>query len=308
MEVTGVTPNCTICYEDVDPRDCLKSIWVPCCRQSACFHRECMQKLALSAGYCFKCPFCNNCKVFRGAMLNFGIYIPNRLPSWEQDPAAFQDDLYRHNHCDAEGCACPYGPSHAMVGTKWELVLCRYCGSQGMHVKCGNLIDLQWECVDCRLTVQHAREESHAAGNKIPSKQKQQRFKGSGGLQSKKRRKNSVRNSLSHPRPCSSQSFLMPKSEPTTPISVIKVSDDVIEIFDDDDDGSSDYGNSSKYLHFSVDGSSQPSTLGTDRGSLLMSENVQGGCACHAKVPTLSQQMDGQVRCGWYCRLTFICF
>jgi hypothetical protein len=93
----------------------------------------------------------------------------------------------------------------------------------------------------------------------------------------------------------------MPKNEPTTPISVIKVCDNVIEILDDDDnDGFSDYGNSSKYLHFSVDGSSQPSTSGTARGSLLMSENVQGGRACHSQVPKLSQQMDGQVRCGWY--------
>lgn len=34
---------------------------------------------------------------------------------------------------------------------KWELVLCRICGSQGTHLSCGRLkwADPVWECQDC---------------------------------------------------------------------------------------------------------------------------------------------------------------
>lgn len=34
---------------------------------------------------------------------------------------------------------------------KWELVLCRTCGSQGMHMACGQLkwANPVWECEEC---------------------------------------------------------------------------------------------------------------------------------------------------------------
>lgn len=36
------------------------------------------QQLALSAGYFFKCPLCNNKKDFQTAMLEYGIFVPSQ--------------------------------------------------------------------------------------------------------------------------------------------------------------------------------------------------------------------------------------
>ena len=293
MEVIDVTPTCAICYGDVNPRDSLSNIWLPCCQQSACFHRQCMQMLAMRAGNSFKCLFCNNSDVFCGAILSLGITIPDRIAYWELN---LGEDWYRHKCCNAKYCVCPDGRFYAKVGTIWEIVLCTYCASRGKHIECGNLTlaNPQWECWVCRPVLQRAREKSHTTASKIPSKQKERCLKGSGGLRIKKHCKHSVQNSSSHCKPHTMQSLVMSKSAHTTPISGSVASDyDIIEIFsDDNEDDGSPYGNSSKNPHFSVDFSSQPTTSGTARGSLLMSENVQGG---HA-----SQQTDYQVRCDWY--------
>lgn len=36
-------------------------------------------------------------------------------------------------------------------GRKWELALCRICGSQGIHMACGQLkwANPIWECKEC---------------------------------------------------------------------------------------------------------------------------------------------------------------
>ena len=265
MEVKDTTATCPVCYDDIDPRNCLSTLWAPCCKKNAWFHRDCVQKLALSAGYFFKCPLCNNKKVFRDAMSHFGIYIPEQDASWELEPDAFRELLHRHNSCNAVPCVCPQGPSHAMVGTRWELVLCKYCGAQGIHVGCGGLkwSNPEWECDRCTLMLQRAQEGSDtnsdgepqpspATVNQIPARRKRRYFKGSGGPRRTKFRKRSVPSSSSHPDSSSSQSPVMPKGEPSamtdgpvsppTPISLIEVSDDeddgeeVIEILDDEDD------------------------------------------------------------------------
>ena len=262
MEVKDTT-TCAICCEDVDPRNCLSTLWAPCCKKNAWFHRDCVQKLALSAGYFFKCPLCNNKKVFRDAMSHFGIYIPEQDASWELEPDAFRELLHRHNSCDAIHCACPQGPSHVMAGTRWELVLCKYCGAQGMHVGCGKLkwSNPEWSCDNCTVMLQKAQERSDtdsdeepqpspAAVNQIPARQKRRYFKGSGGSRRTKCRKPIVRSS-SHPQPSSSQIPVMPKDGPSamtdgpvsppTPTSVIEISDDeLIEILDGDDDDDDD--------------------------------------------------------------------
>ncbi|KAG8320232.1 ubiquitin-protein transferase activity protein [Homalodisca vitripennis] len=69
---------CGICYEKVIPRPIHETLWAPCCQKSAFFHRDCVQKLATSAGYFFKCPLCNNKDVFQQSMKEFGIYIPEQ--------------------------------------------------------------------------------------------------------------------------------------------------------------------------------------------------------------------------------------
>lgn len=70
--------QCAICKDDVTPSPLPNSIWAPCCKRNAWFHRGCIQDLALSAGYFFKCPLCNNVEIFKGRMLTLGIYIPSR--------------------------------------------------------------------------------------------------------------------------------------------------------------------------------------------------------------------------------------
>lgn len=70
--------QCAICLDDVIPSLLPSSIWAPCCKRNAWFHRKCVQELALSTGYFFKCPLCNNDKIFKNRMLKLGIYIPLR--------------------------------------------------------------------------------------------------------------------------------------------------------------------------------------------------------------------------------------
>lgn len=277
MQVKDTTATCAICLEDAEPRDFLSTLWAPCCKKNAWFHRNCVQKLALNFGYFFKCPLCNDKKVFRDAMSHFGIYIPEQDASWELEPDAFRDLQHRHNSCDANHCVCPQGRSHEMVGTRWELVLCRYCGAQGIHVGCGKLkwSNPEWECDSCTLMLQKAQEGSDTNSdeepqpssttvNQVPAKRKRRYFKGSGGSRRTKCRKLGVPISSPHPHPSSSQSLVMPMGEPSamtdgpvnppTTIAVIEVSDDdddndeeeeVIEILDGDDDGDDPPGNTS---------------------------------------------------------------
>ncbi|GFG39697.1 hypothetical protein Cfor_11102 [Coptotermes formosanus] len=359
MEVKDMTAICPICCDDVYPMSCLSAIWAPCCSSKSWFHRDCVQRLALSAGYFFKCPLCNNKTVFQKAMLDFGIYIPEQDASWELEPNAFQELLHRHNRCDAKHCVCPKGRSHAMVGTRWELVLCRYCGSQGIHVGCGNLkwSNPEWECDECTLMLQQAQERgdtdsdeepdpSPASVNQVPAKRKRRYFKGSGGPRRTKYRKHSMLNSSSHPHPSSSRSPVIPKAIPVIQVTSFAMFDNGqnFSVVGDLDvklpchlydvqqvaqpaasnremahisgvmvPGSSvDSSRSSKSLHSSVDGDSsntsvhsspafshsgQPPASGTARGSLLKSyltsENVQGGLAYPAEIPTVAPQVDG---------------
>ena len=144
--------TCVICYEKLDITAKLTSIWAPCCCIRGWFHRDCIQRLALSAGYFFKCPICNDKDHFQDVMLYFGIYIPERDASWELVPNAYEELLHRHNRCDAACCHCPKGRQQNESGTRWEIVLCRFCGSQGIHIGCGNLrwSNPDWECDECK--------------------------------------------------------------------------------------------------------------------------------------------------------------
>lgn len=69
--------ECAICNNSVVPSPIRASIWAPCCN-NAWFHRACIQKLALSSGYFFKCPLCNNTSTFKNNMLDLGIFVPSR--------------------------------------------------------------------------------------------------------------------------------------------------------------------------------------------------------------------------------------
>ncbi|XP_063979013.1 uncharacterized protein LOC135163489 isoform X2 [Diachasmimorpha longicaudata] len=157
---------CYICYDNVDRNNLFETLWAPCCKKNAWFHRFCVQQLAMSAGYFFKCPLCNNKKEFQKAMLDNGIFIPCQDASWELVPNAFQELLYRHNRCDASQCICSKGRRYTSSNPKWELILCRTCGSQGIHVACGSLKwgNATWDCRECTSiltkTIQEDSEET----------------------------------------------------------------------------------------------------------------------------------------------------
>lgn len=130
-------PTCAICLETVkrDPKS-RNVIWAPCCKVNAWLHRACVQKLALHAGYFFKCPRCNNKPEFTKAMLSCGIYIPEKDASWELEPNAFEELTERYSYCDKEKCICPKGREYDVDDTEWEVILCEGCGSQGIHLGC----------------------------------------------------------------------------------------------------------------------------------------------------------------------------
>lgn len=109
--------TCTICHEDVTANPSFDVLWAPCCKKQSWFHRLCMQKLALSAGYFFKCPICSNNSTFCKEMKRCGIYVPEQDASWELEPNAFQDLVQRHNKCDHVNCICPKGKTHVGDGT-----------------------------------------------------------------------------------------------------------------------------------------------------------------------------------------------
>ena len=111
------TVMCTICHEQVGAYTSFDVLWAPCCQKHSWFHRTCMQRLALSAGYFFKCPICSNNTQFCSEMKRCGIYIPEQDASWEMEPNAFQELVERHGECDAKSCICPKGRQHDGDGT-----------------------------------------------------------------------------------------------------------------------------------------------------------------------------------------------
>lgn len=170
IEAENNNPVCSICYELVDFRSITETLWAPCCTKTW-YHRLCVQQLANSAGYFFKCAICNNTEKFRNSMQHLGIFIPEQDASWELEPNAYQELLYRYNKCDAEECKCPNGRNHQVDNTRWEIVLCKSCGSAGMHVACGKLrfYNPSWECANCQKFPGHVVESSASAASSASS-------------------------------------------------------------------------------------------------------------------------------------------
>uniref|UniRef100_A0A6A7FRD7 G2/M phase-specific E3 ubiquitin-protein ligase n=1 Tax=Hirondellea gigas TaxID=1518452 RepID=A0A6A7FRD7_9CRUS len=144
--------DCPICMEEIIP-DTSNALWAPCCSKDSWFHRYCVQRLAVSAGYFFKCPLCNNKDKFIAAMQEFGIYVPEKDASWELEPNAYQDLLQRPVNCEAPICLCPSGRNFDKDDSPWELAFCQLCGSQGIHGRCKILVgcrkDGDWHCPEC---------------------------------------------------------------------------------------------------------------------------------------------------------------
>ncbi|KAK4319449.1 hypothetical protein Pmani_009614 [Petrolisthes manimaculis] len=147
--------ECMICM-DAMPRDIRSVVYASCC--GAFLHKLCVQQLALSAGYFFKCPLCNDKETFLQEMQYSGIYVPEQDASWELEPNAFSDLLERPVHCDAVPCKCPDGPKMDEDGTRWEILLCSLCGSSGVHTACGGvpMSCREWTCPGCAKTLRES--------------------------------------------------------------------------------------------------------------------------------------------------------
>ncbi|XP_077521757.1 E3 ubiquitin-protein ligase PHF7-like isoform X3 [Amblyomma americanum] len=142
---------CPICSEEM-AHPSVNVLVTPCCRQL--FHRGCIQRQAMSAGsHFFRCGHCNNQEAFQREMQEHGIYVPEQDASWEQEPHAFEDLLFRYRHCDAPRCRCPSGRTHHQESGRWRIVVCNGCGSQGVHFGCGNKAGIHWLCPECRKVI-----------------------------------------------------------------------------------------------------------------------------------------------------------
>ena len=147
--------DCVVCFETV-----AKSVTDP--GRLACpgcgrnFHTTCLQRMALASGSeCFKCPHCNNSDKFLAGMRLGGIYVPDKDADWEgEENSVFYNygDLYRQaKKCSAVTCVASDREEHKL-GTKWEIILCDFCGLNGVHIECGDL-DIHkpdFSCQDCK--------------------------------------------------------------------------------------------------------------------------------------------------------------
>ncbi|XP_054694692.1 PHD finger protein 7-like [Grus americana] len=144
------TTTCLMCMDSVGHRKSYSTMVCPACKH-AWFHRGCIQGQALRAGIsCFQCPLCRDRERFISDMLNMGIRIPRRLPSWENNHA-YAALNERHSRCDASQCLCPGGRERAEEEGPWQLLLCCSCAAEGTHRCCSNLkhSTASWECSSC---------------------------------------------------------------------------------------------------------------------------------------------------------------
>ncbi|OCT64766.1 G2/M phase-specific E3 ubiquitin-protein ligase isoform X2 [Xenopus laevis] len=156
---------CTICLEHISNVPSYNVLHGPCCKTSW-FHRNCLQRQALSAGlFFFRCTVCNNRDKFQKEMLRMGIHIPERDASWELEENAFQELLVRYQRCDAKKCVCRGGREYNDPESKWEIVCCQCCGSSGTHRACSSIQKLEpsWECPDCSGIVSTPGKRSRPA-------------------------------------------------------------------------------------------------------------------------------------------------
>ncbi|KFQ20160.1 PHD finger protein 7, partial [Mesitornis unicolor] len=144
--------TCLICLEPVGDRISYTAMVCPACK-SAWFHRGCIQGQAASAGVsCFQCPLCRDTWEFMQEMVNMGIRVPFRDPTWENQEAYAELGEKRHGCCDASECLCPGGREQAEEEEgPWQLLLCCSCAGKGTHRRCSHLESSMrsWECNSC---------------------------------------------------------------------------------------------------------------------------------------------------------------
>ncbi|KAM9656741.1 LOW QUALITY PROTEIN: uncharacterized protein ACIBXB_008987 [Morphnus guianensis] len=98
--------TCLICLDLVEERKSYGTIVCPACKH-AWFHRGCIQKQAIHAGFsCFQCPHCQNEYRFLMEMLTMGIRIPRRLVFFCHSSKVRSVQAL----CPARGCLSSPGP------------------------------------------------------------------------------------------------------------------------------------------------------------------------------------------------------
>lgn len=159
---------CPTCYTDLKFDSGVDVLSTPCCHKL--FHRECLQKQALSAGYFFKCPLCNNTDEFKLEMNLFGIYVPKMDASWERDNNAFGELYERHSRCDVEICLCNNGRQFSDENSNnWKIILCNTCGSQGVHMSCALITNQNdiWVCGECKALEERAKKRNQCTNEVV---------------------------------------------------------------------------------------------------------------------------------------------
>jgi len=166
---------CIICQEKILRKATMKTLWSPCCQEF--FHRKCIQDLAYSSGsYHFRCPKCRSDTDFRSEMQRLGVNVPVQDASWENSQN-FQDiDESPVRLCHAKICFCSHEEGRAFHKEDglWEVLLCRGCGSRGIHAKCGGLEDFPeavWDCYNCRDVMKDSKPELLPSMDKLFSAQ-----------------------------------------------------------------------------------------------------------------------------------------
>ncbi|WAR19117.1 G2E3-like protein [Mya arenaria] len=203
-------PNitCSICMNTVPGIVGYKTLQAPCCKKYW-YHRDCIQQYATSAGlYFFKCPMCNNKDDFQALMLEDA--------SWETEPQAFQELLERYDRCDAKTCRCAEGRKYDKEDTKWEIILCEFCGSSGSHIACSYLLKLgkrNENEVGVNSPAKSPQEMPQLDPVESPMSPKTSPYPGPSGSMNKKRLPSKVSSS---PRISLEKHFSSPKSAPNS--------------------------------------------------------------------------------------------
>ncbi|KAM7350543.1 PHD finger protein 7 [Cochliomyia hominivorax] len=147
--------TCLICYDNIwnpgEKLNMVNIILTPCCR-NGWFHKLCLQKFAKTAGYFFKCPLCNDSKIFREKLPSRGIFIPNRDAAWELEPNAFAELLERPSECAAQVCKNKRG--RRATNHSNPFVMCSTCGSIAMHRLCLPHGQRRFNCADCTVALE----------------------------------------------------------------------------------------------------------------------------------------------------------
>ncbi|XP_016996990.2 PHD finger protein 7 [Drosophila takahashii] len=140
---------CVICKDPLiaggERFNVVTMLYSPCCR-NGWYHRNCLQAYANTAGYFFKCPLCNNAKVFHDVAL-MGISLSSQDASWETEPNAFAEHFVRPLDCTAEDCLALAGRSDTSI----SLYYCNNCGSNPSHSFCTAQDQETYVCGICSI-------------------------------------------------------------------------------------------------------------------------------------------------------------